>query len=156
MTEVDFPAPKAPDPVYWVTSTKSPEAGSEVLNEIVFPYFSLLHNEYDAYQSHRNYHKKRMEAYLERKSWADYGGFVACRDFMDELIYFADWEMLKYCDRDLSPSLCRDEADRKRVDAQRAAIRDGKRDEFLMMLEKRKKQFVTKLECKVGIKVELK
>lgn len=150
-----FPTPKVMYADCPVMYTKSPEGGAELLDEIVFPHFTKLRTEADAYRFHREQIRTHMDRFLSTRSWADFNGMVACRDFMDELIYMEDWEMLKYVDRDLSPSFCRNEKERKRVDEQRAAIRDGKRDDFLIMLQKRKKRFVNRLEKNVGIHVGL-
>lgn len=146
-----FPLPKICYSDSIILQAKSPGAGAELLDEIVFPQLSQIHSIADAYNIHRYSNQKRIERFLSEKSWADYSGWATCREFMDELIYMSDWDMLKYCDRDLSLSLCINDKDRKRVQEQRAAIYDGKRDEFLAMLEKRKKRFITQLEKKVGI-----
>lgn len=151
-----FPMPKIMGADSQVMHTRSPEAGAELLDEIVFPHFEGIHTLEDAYRVHRDSVQQRIEGFLAERSWADYNGMAACRGFMDELIYMEDWDMLKYCGRDLSPSLCRNERDRRHVDAQRAAIYDGRRDEFLVMLEKRKKRFVSQLEQKLDIRITVK
>ena len=153
MSSLHLPTPLVSDMDCPPMHTKSPGGGSELLDEIVFPQFNQIHTMEEAYWVHREAHRKRIEEHLSKRSWADYNGRVACMNFMDWLIYMEDWDMLKYCDRDLSLSLCIDDRQRKRVKAQRAAIYDGKRDEFMVMLERRKKRFVNSLEKKVGIHI---
>lgn len=134
---------------------KTPEGGAELLDSIVFPHFAGLKTEEDAYRVHRDSVKRRLDEFLSRKSWDDYNGWAVEKDFVDEVIYMDDQEMLEYCKHDLELSLYWREKDRKRVEEQRAAVYDGKRDEFIAMLEKRKRRFVKRLGKNVGIHVEL-
>ena len=133
----------------------TPEGGAELVDEIVFPHFAKLRTEEDAYRAHRDAVKSRLDEFLSRKSLAEYNGWAVDKDFVDEVIYMDDREMLEYCTHDLELSLYWREKDRKRVEEQRAAVYEGKRDEFLLMLEKRKRRFVKRLEKQVGIRVEL-
>ncbi|MBQ7098843.1 MAG: hypothetical protein IJO05_03885 [Oscillospiraceae bacterium] len=150
-----FPEPKIMYADCFVMHTKSTEGGAELLDEEVFPHFANLRTEEDAYRVHRDSVKSRLDKFLAEHAWADYNGWAVCKDFIDEVIYMNDSEMLEYCKRDLNPSLYWREKDLKRVAEQRAAICDGKRDEFLVMLQKRKKRFVNRLEKNLGIHIDL-
>ncbi|MBQ4550749.1 MAG: hypothetical protein IJA49_06620 [Oscillospiraceae bacterium] len=134
---------------------KTPEGGAELLDSIVFPHFAGLKTEGDAYRVHRDSVKRRLDEFLSRKSWEEYNGWAVEKDFVDEVIYMDDQEMLEYCKHDLELSLYWREKDRKRIEEQRAAVYDGKRDEFIAMLEKRKRRFVKRLGKNVGIHVDL-
>lgn len=151
MKSVALPYPRIFDLDSRMMYTNSAQGGAEVLDAVVFPRLEPLRTIEDAYEMHRQQIKQRINTHLAHRSWADYNGMVACREFMDMLIFMGDQEMLPYVDRDLSPSFCRTEKERRWVEQQRSAIRDGKRDNFLKVLEKRQTQFVTKLESKVGI-----
>lgn len=150
-----FPFPLVESPESMVIHSKLPQAGAELLDEIVFPHFSKIYTLDDAYQIHREYYMKKIEAFILKKPLADFNGMITCRDFIDEAIYMGDWDMLKYCEHDLDFLFCFNDRERKRVTEQRAAICDGKRDEFLLMLEKRKKRFVNRLEKKLGISISI-
>lgn len=133
----------------------TPEGGAELLDRIVFPHFRGLRTEEDAYRVHRDAIKDRLDEFLSKRSWAEYNGWAVEKDFIDEVIYMDDREMMEYCAHDLELSLYWREKDRKRVEEQRAAIYDGNRDDFLAMLEKRKRRFLKRLEKSLGIHVEL-
>lgn len=151
MKSVSLPYPRFFDMDSRLIYTHSAHGGAEVLDAVVFPGLEPLCTIEDTYEMHRQQIKQKIDRHLANKSWADYNGMVACREFMDLLIYMDDQEMLPYVDRDLSPSFCRTETERKWVDLQRAAVKNGERNEFLKMLNKRRTQFVAKLESKLGI-----
>lgn len=149
-----FPGPFIQHAGSMVLQSTLPQAGAELLDEIVFPHFSNIHSLEDAYQAHRSYYTEKLDKFLLQHSWAEYNGWATCREFVDEVIYMGDWDMLKYCERDLDLSWCVGAKDRKRVTEQRNAVYGGERDAFLEMLAKREKRFLTKLEKNVILQTQ--
>ena len=133
-----------------VEHSRTPQAGAELLDEIVFPYFSGLNTLEDAYQAHKSYYVNKLDPFFRDHPLSEFNGLTTCREFVDEVIYMGDWDMLPYIERDLDLSWCR-AVDRQRVTGQREAVYGDGREAFLRMLEARKKRFLTRLAKHVDL-----
>ena len=140
-------------------STK--EMGAEWLNTDVFPVFDRVKTEEAAYELHK---QKCLDLIrrIKEKNPDSQMQTIGSNWLVDEAIYFNDNEMQeKLLDqlhrqvkrlqsRTISPQ------GEKRLAwrcAQLNAIEDGKREEFLELLEGRKKRFIGELQRKLGIAV---
>lgn len=141
-----FPGPYVLYADFCVHCNTLPRGGAELLDEIVFPHFSGIHTLEEVYQAHKSYYVNKLEDFLRDHTWDQYNGWATCREFVDEVIYMGDWDMLKYCERDLDLDWCVGAKDRQRVTEQREAVYGDGREAFLQMLEKRKKRFLSRLE----------
>lgn len=153
LTSVHLPGPRRLfEGQYYVQYSDTPEGGAEKLDEIIFPTFSKIHSLEDAYKHHREYYIGKLNRYKEDCPGKPFNGPIAGVDFMDEAIYFDDKETIALFSWELD-QIYFDAKRNKRVELQRQAIYNGKRDEFLADLEKRKRRFTRTLEKKLNINV---
>lgn len=136
------------------------ERGAELLDTEVFPIFGKAKSELDAYIIHRN-------SFLNRTNFDKYGNnrceiqVAVSGWFADEAIYFGDKDIQMMIIKQLIwQKECMERGDmysgRGKLEwhkARIAAIQDGEIDNFLTILEARKKRFIKDLDRKLGIQV---
>ena len=114
--------------------------GAELLDTVVFPVFAQTNTIEDAYTFFKN-------RYLT-SDWA----WVVTSDFIDMAIWMNDKDMYPHCNdtimrlQNVSIGRYWLKSDAKRNQLQYEAIVEGKRDEYLKVLEKRKTQILRKLD----------
>lgn len=137
----------------FVMCPDTPERGAECLDNIIFPLFSNIHNIEDCYA----FHKQRwIEAEKRREVRGDSPDYpFATNDFIDMAIYMEDKEIYPKCVHDLeSRRNWSNKKEQARMELQRQVFELGQREEYLKVLEKRRNQFVRRLNKKLGFSIE--
>ena len=140
-------------------STK--EMGAEWLDTDVFPVFDRVKTEEAAYELHK---QKCLDLIrrIKEKNPDSQMQTIGSNWLVDEAIYFDDKEMQErlldqlHRQKEWLQSSTISPQEEKRLTwlcAQLNAIEDGKREEFLELLEGRKKRFIGELQRKLGIAV---
>lgn len=149
----DRPAGKLFDAHTLVDHPATPEGGAEKLNEIVFPVFDQIHCAEDAYRLHTELFLNRLKEYQCKFPGQEYNGRISCLDYIDELIYYGDPEMLQIFARDTTVRGGLFGKNLHRVHAQYSAIFEGKREEYLEILEKRRQKNIKNLRKKLNLTI---
>ena len=140
-------------PEIQVMATDTPDGGYRKFEETVLPLFDGIHTLEDAYSPFREYYIDRRAQLLQKApEYADRQVF-ASMDFLDEAIWLNDREMMERCagDPDLWLPIRRREA--KRLQLQKEAL-SGRRDDYLLELDRRKSRILRKLQKEAGLKLE--
>lgn len=136
------------------------ERGAELLDTDVFPVFRKAKSELDAYIIHKNIYIDKIKMNNDANG-GDVVRIIGSEWLADEAIYFDDKDVQEMMIKQLIwQKECMERGDMysscgklKWHNARIAAIRDGARDSFLIMLEARKRRFIKDLDRKLGIQI---
>lgn len=140
---------------------KTPGRGREILEKI-FSEFRKIKTETDAYKLHKNMQIRRAEM-TDGVKWEGKTPIYGSEWIIDEAIYFDDKDIYDVLVKQLNNQHChlqkncttnREMAFLKRWEFQIDAMQNGKREEFLCMLENRRKKLIRDLDKKLGLKVK--
>ena len=151
-------APFSPD--IQVNAPRHAGRGIYTFNEVLLPMFEQAVSVRDCYSIHKQYHLDMNARY------GDTLFKVASREFIDEAVYLDDTEVYPYCRARIERALkMYKHLVEKKPDNQQlqdilkhweqlhAALFDGAREEYLGILEMRKKKITAKLRKKFGLEI---
>ena len=134
------------------------DQGLYTLDEIILPQMQSVRTIEECYSLHKSRYTEDKKYPLQQRLNASSG------DLIDEAIYVADEEFYPYylslierryqASKRLDPKQLNKRENRQWIDqviAQRAALLEGKRDEFLAGLERRKENTIALLKKKLGL-----
>lgn len=153
MSRLYFPGSKKQyDKDTFVLCPPTPLLGAEVLEEKLFPLFDSICSIKDAYI----FHKERYLDYASRNGLDLFSAdneVITTNDFVDIAIYMNDTGLFNRCLNDIVLKEGWSPKEQPRMNAQRIAIMDNARDEYLLQLAKRKQKFAHKLNQKLGVDI---
>ena len=155
------PSTKAPySEDIWVSAPIDGGRGLYTFDEVLLPKFESAVSIEDCYSIHKQYHVD------DSKQWGKMLLFEASREFIDEAIYLDDSEIYPYCRARIEkvvkvlkaivakkPNNQKWKDELKHWEQLYTAFFDDAREEYLLILERRKEEITKKLRKKFGIEI---
>ena len=141
-------------PAIWVYAPGFGGKGIYTFDKVLLPRMNSVSTVREAYQYHIQRRLDDAQKFDPDGKYPNLKYCVLSETFMDMVVYLDDQEMYPYCEWCLlnrgTESLDESEEHREQLEE---AILDGKRDEYLQILERRKEKNIRTLQKRFGITV---